>query len=81
MTDMTMVTIPRRIVQKAGPGYVVLECRAEGWIPITKVFPASTSAYSALGRMVHLDTSAQGDPQDGHMRRGPHKRKAAASKS
>lgn len=50
------VILKRRVVEKVGQNFVVMECRADGWFPITKAYPASTSAYARLGRLVHLDT-------------------------
>lgn len=57
--DSTVI-LPRRVVEKAGAGFVVMECQEDGWHAISKAFPASTSAYAKLGRIVHLDTKADG---------------------
>jgi hypothetical protein len=50
------VILKRRVVEKVGQNFVVMECQADGWHAISKAYPASTSAYAKLGRITHLDT-------------------------
>lgn len=74
MTDKTLpkiIKLPTRVVTRVGTGdtvektdpYAVFEQQTDGsWLQVSKLYPHSTSAFAAMGRLYQKDVRAQ-DPE------------------
>jgi len=59
MTATTMVTIQNKKVIKLGEGYIVVIRENDKWLPVSKLYGHSTSAFAALGRLVQREIEAK----------------------
>lgn len=60
----TTITLPKRKVVRGDDNqYRVYEMKVDGWMPVSKPYGHSTSAFAALGRLTQKDTANGEQPQ------------------